>query len=61
MSCDVEADQGLADVSDLAHRIKGTSPSKRNIISLTSRFYDSLGIISPIRFKHLFHKMREEQ
>ena len=63
MSWDVEADKLLADVCDLTHGIKGTSPSQRNAISLTMRFYDPLGIISPIivRFKHLFQNMCEEQ
>ena len=63
MSWDVEADQVIADICDLMHRIKGTSPSKRNAISLTMRFYDPQRIISPItvRFKHLFQKMCEEE
>ena len=63
VSWNVESDELLADVSDLAQLMKETSPSKRNAISLATRFYDPLGIISPIsvRFKQLFQRMCEGQ
>ena len=63
VSWDVERDHLLADVSGLAQLMKKTNPSKRNAISLATRIYDPLGIISPItvRFKQLFQRMCEGQ
>ena len=60
---DVETDQLLFDVSDIACLTKESDPTKRNAISLVTRFYDPLGVILPItvRFKQLFQKLCQKQ
>ena len=60
---DVKNDQLLFDVSDVAQLMKDTEPKKRNAISLATRLYDPLGVISPVtvRFKQLFQKLCEKQ
>lgn len=60
---DVQNDQLLFDINDVARQMKETRPTKRNAVSLATRFYDPLGIISPItvRFKQLFQKLCERK
>ncbi len=60
---DVENDQLLFDISNLACFMKTMDPTKRNAISLATRFYDPLGVIAPVtvRFKQLFQKLCEKQ
>ena len=43
--------------------MKRTCPTKRNAVSLATRFYDPLGIISliTVRFKQLFQKLYERK
>ena len=43
--------------------MKDTELTKRNAISLATRFYDPLGVISPVtvRFEQLFQKLCEKQ
>ena len=43
--------------------MKETRPMKRSVVSLATRFYDPLGIISPItvRFKQLFQRLCEHK
>ena len=60
---DVFNDQLLFDIGDVAQQMKEARPTKRNAVSLVTRFYDPLGIISPItvRFKQLFQKLCEKK
>ena len=60
---DIKNDQLLFDVSEVACLMKEMDPTKRNVISLATRFYDPLGVISPVtvRFKQLFQKLCEKQ
>ena len=41
--------------------MNGTLPTKRNAVSLATRFFDPLGVISPliVRFKVLFQQLCE--
>ena len=54
-------DQLVFDISDICQLMKETSATKRNAVSLATRFFDPLGVISPItvRFKLLFQQMCE--
>ena len=60
---DIYNDQLLFDIGDVAKQMKETHPTKRNVVSLATRFYDPLGIISPItvRFKQLFQRLCERK
>ena len=53
---DVDNDVFIFDLSSVAHQMKETTPTKRNAVSLATRFFDPLGVITPltIRFKLLF-------
>lgn len=55
----VTADHFIFDVSDIYRLMKDTKPMKRNAVSLATRFFDPLGVISPItvRFKLLFQQL----
>ena len=57
----VTTDWFVFDISDVCHRMKDAEPTKRNAVSLATRFFDLLGIISPItvRFKLLFQQQCE--
>ena len=52
-------DELIFDLHELANLVKRTEPTKRQIITITTKFYDPLGFISPvvIRFKVLFQAM----
>ena len=54
----VTTDRFIFDISDVCHRMKDAEPTKRNAVSLATRFFDPLGIISPItvHFKFLFQQ-----
>ena len=58
---DVKSDELVFDIADVARLMKETSPTKRNAVSLATRFYDPLGVMSPItiRFKQLFQRLCE--
>ena len=60
---DVFNDQLFFDIGNVAQQMERTSPTKRNAVSLATRFYDPLDIISPItvRFKQLFQKLCERK
>ena len=60
---DIKNDQLLFDVSEVACLMKEMDQTKRNVISLATRFYDPLDVISPVtvRFKQLFQKLCEKQ
>ena len=59
----VTADRLVFDVSDICSLMKDTRPTKRNAVSLATRFFDPLGVISPItvRFKLLFQRLCESK
>ena len=54
-----DTDQLIFDVTDLARAALDLHPTKRNLVSLISKFYDPHGFLSPviIRFKILFQKL----
>ena len=54
-------DKLVVNISHIAESARTLEPSKRNIISLVSRFYDPLGIIMPvtIQFKMLAQDLCE--
>ena len=54
-----ESDQLIFDITNLAKLAIDLHPTKRNLVSLTGKFYDPLGFLSPviIRFKTLFQKL----
>lgn len=58
---DVGADEIVLDVSDIAQLMRETQPTKRSAVSLATRMYDPLGVISPltVRFKLLFQRLCE--
>ena len=58
---DVANDVLIFDLSGIAEVMKETRPTKRNAVSLATRFFDPLGMISPltIRFKLLFQQLCE--
>ena len=49
-------DQLVCDLSSLFRDITAMKPTKRNVIGLSARFYDPLGLLSPVtvQFKMLF-------
>ena len=51
----------IFDLSSVADQMKETIPTKRNAVSLATRFFDPLGVITPltIRFKLLFQQLCE--
>ena len=58
---DVISDQLILDISEICHVMKDMKPTKRNAVSLATRFFDPLGVISLItmRFKLLFQQLCE--
>ena len=55
-------DQLIFDFGDVCERMKHANPTKRNAVSLATRFFDPLGVLSPItiRFKILFQQLCKE-
>ena len=50
-------DKLIFDLGNVYKIIRDTSPTKMNVISLATRFFDPIGVLSPImRFKLLFQK-----
>ena len=43
----VETDHFVLDVSEVSRQARSLPPTKRNIVSLVGRIYDSLGFLSP--------------
>ena len=56
---DIPSDSFLFNFDEVASLASRVEPTKRNIVSVVSRFYDPLGIISPItvRFKIFIQKL----
>jgi len=46
-------------LNELAMQIKGTEPTKRNIVAIATKFYDPIGFVAPviICFKTLFQEL----
>lgn len=57
----VVSDQLIFYISDVCGVMKDTKPTKRSAVSLATRFFDPLGVMSPVtvRFKLLFQLMCE--
>ena len=55
-------DQLIFDFGDVCERMKHANPTKRNAVSLATRFFDPLGVLYPItiRFKILFQQLCKE-
>ena len=49
-------DEVIFDLNELTIQIKGTEPTKRKIVAMATKFYDSIGLVVPviICFKTLF-------
>ena len=56
-------DQLIFDTSDIVSLMEKVTPTKRNVVSLATKFYDPLGLISPIivRFKIFFQVLCESK
>ena len=56
-------DHLIFDISDIARLMREVHPTKRNTVSLATRFYDPLDVISPltVRFKLLFQQLCERK
>lgn len=53
----------LFDINDVHCLMLSTQPTKRNVVSLSARFFDPLGIMSPVTvmFKIFFQKLCESK
>ena len=49
----------IFDLEDIAREMEGATPTKRGVVSVATKFFDPLGILSPIIicFKVLFQKL----
>ena len=58
----IEHDKLIFDFGDICDRMRSADPTKRNAVSLATRFFDPLGVLSPIaiRFKMLFQQLCRE-
>ena len=57
---DIHNDLLLFDISNVVQQMEETRPTKRSVVSVATRFYDPLGVISPItvRFKQLLSECK---
>ena len=58
---DVGQDNFQLDIGDVALMIEDSEPTKRSVVSISARFFDPLGIISPVTvlFKIFCQKLCE--
>ena len=45
---DAEHDKLCLDIGEVAHVVENCSPTKRSAVSIAARFFDPLGIVSPV-------------
>ena len=57
----VNTDQFVVSLNEIARLARSLEPTKRNIVSLVGKFYDPLGILAPVvvRFKIFLQTMCE--
>ena len=57
----IGSDQLIFDISSISQAMTDSQPTKRNTVSLATRFFDPLGVMTPIsvRFKLLFQRICE--
>lgn len=60
---DFVQDSFIFDVGDVSHYMADSEPTKRNVVSMTARFFDPLGVVSPVTvlFKMFFQRLCEER
>ena len=48
-------------IGDVSHYMENSEPTKRNVVSMTARFFDPLGVVSPVTilFKVFFQRLCE--
>lgn len=48
-------------IGDVSHHMESSEPTKRNVVSMTARFFDPLGVVSPVTvpFKTFFQRLCE--
>lgn len=61
MKWNVNSDQFVVDLVEIARLARSLEPTKRNIVSLVGKFYDPLGILAPVvvKFKMFLQTMCE--
>ena len=58
---DFTEDNFVFDIEDVSHYMADSEPTKRNVVSMTARFFDPLGVVSPVTvmFKMFFQQLCE--
>ena len=58
---DFTQDTFTFNIGDVSHYMEDSEPTKRNVVSMTARFFDPLGVVSPVTvlFKMFFQHLCE--
>ena len=50
-------------INGVCHQMDGCEPTKRMVVSMSARFFDPFGVVSPItvNFKIFYQRLREEK